>query len=357
MGTVIVTGSSGLVGSECVRHFASRGFDVVGIDNDMRAQFFGDEASTREQGRRLEREFPNFRLVEADIRETLSISEVFADRSSAIELVIHAAAQPSHDWAARSPATDFTVNAYGTLNLLEAVRKHCPRAVFIFVSTNKVYGDTPNALPLVEQETRWEIPADHHYANGIDESMSIDQSKHSLFGVSKTAADLMVQEYGRYFGMHTACFRGGCLTGPAHRGAELHGFLSYLMSCTVTGKPYRIIGYKGKQVRDNIHSSDLAAAFECFYRRPGSGKVYNIGGARRNSCSVLEAVALCEKIAGKRLNVSYEDQSRQGDHMWWITDTSRFRADYPEWRPRFDLETTLTQIYEARAELELAKTS
>ena len=357
MGVVIVTGSNGLVGSECVRHFAPLGFDVVGVDNDMRAKFFGPAASTKEQGRLLAEAFPRFRRVEADIRETKVIDRLFEEYGASIELVIHAAAQPSHDWAARRPATDFTVNANGTLILLEAARRFSPKAAFVYVSTNKVYGDRPNELPLVEQETRWEIPSSHPYLNGIDETMSVDQTKHSLFGVSKTAADLMVQEYGRYFGMNTACFRGGCLTGPAHKGAELHGFLSYLMGCVVEGKPYKIFGYRGKQVRDNIHSADLAAAFECFFRRPKPGEVYNIGGGRENSCSVLEAVELCERIADKKLDVSYSDENRKGDHIWWITDTAKFRRHYPEWKQRFGLETTLEQIHEAHAESRYSRAS
>jgi CDP-paratose 2-epimerase len=275
------------------------------------------------------------------------MERIFSEYSSSISLIVHAAAQPSHDWAARDPHTDFTVNANGTLTLLELARIYARQVVFIFTSTNKVYGDLPNHLPLLEQQTRWEIEPGHRFRNGINESMPIDQTTHSLFGVSKVSADLLVQEYGRYFQMATACFRGGCLTGPAHSGAELHGFLAYLMKCVVSGHRYTVYGYKGKQVRDNIHSSDLVTAFDCFYRAPQSAAVYNIGGGRFSHCSVLEAIQLCEKIAGRKLETEYCDKNRQGDHLWWVSDTSKFEADYPQWRRRFGLEEILTQIYEA----------
>lgn len=350
MGVAVITGSNGLVGSECVRRFAGLGLDVVGIDNDMRRRFFGPEASTRSQERILQAELPTFRAEDIDIRDEHGVDRVFGDYGQSIELVIHAAAQPSHDWAAKCPVTDFTVNANGTLNLLEATRRRCPEAAFVYVSTNKVYGDRPNSLPLVELDTRWEIEPGHAFEPGIDESMSLDQTKHSLFGVSKASADLMVQEYGRYFGMKTACFRGGCLTGPAHRGAELHGFLAYLMRCVVERRPYTVFGYKGKQVRDNIHSADLAAAFEQFYRAPRVGEVYNIGGGRFSCCSMLEAVDLCERVAGRRLDWTYSSQNRQGDHMWWVSNTAKFEEHYPAWRRQFDLEATVTQIHAALSE-------
>lgn len=260
---------------------------------------------------------------------------------------MHTAAQPSHDWAAREPHTDFGVNAIGTLNLLESTRKHCPDAVFVFTSTNKVYGDTPNRLPLVELDTRYELEPSHPYYPGIDETMSIDQTKHSLFGVSKAAADLMVQEYGRYFGMKTVCFRGGCLTGPAHAGTELHGFLAYLMKCTVTGQPYRVFGYKGKQVRDNIHSFDLVNAFWEFFKAPRSGEVYNIGGSRHSNCSMLQAIAECEKISGKKLSWTYVEDNRIGDHIWWISDVRKFQRHYPAWRYKYNLDGILREIYAA----------
>ena len=271
---------------------------------------------------------------------------MFLEYAGSITAVIHTAAQPSHDWAAREPLTDFGVNALGTLNMLELTRQHCPDAVFIFTSTNKVYGDTPNALPLVEKETRWEVEAQHGYAtHGIDETMSIDQCKHSVFGASKVAADVMVQEYGRYFGMKTAVFRGGCLTGPGHSGAELHGFLSYLMKCVMTGREYRIFGYKGKQVRDNIHSCDLVEAFCHVLRAPRCGEVYNIGGSRHSNCSMLEAIEMCEAIAGKKLNHTYVDEARIGDHIWWISDVRRFQSHYPQWRYQYDIRRILEEIY------------
>src|SRR6266487_5133783 len=297
MNSALVTGSSGLIGSETCKHFAAEGFAVVGIDNDMRARFFGPEASTTETRLELEKSLRHYTHEFADIRDGEKIDAVFARHGGTIKLVVHTAAQPSHDWAAREPLTDFGINAVGTLNLLESTRRHCPEAVFLFTSTNKVYGDTPNRLPLVERESRWEIDPAHPYREGIDETMSVDQTKHSLFGASKVAADMLVQEYGRYFGMKTAVFRGGCLTGPAHAGAELHGFLAYLMKCTVTGEPYRVFGYKGKQVRDNIHSYDLVNAFWEFFKAPRVGEVYNIGGGRHCYCSMLQAIAACEEIS------------------------------------------------------------
>src|SRR5262245_6728197 len=303
--TVIVTGSSGLIGSETAKRFVQNALRVVGIDNDMRAHFFGPEASTRANRDELVKNLREYEHHEIDIRDAKAINSLFRKHRGKIRAVVHTAAQPSHDWAAREPQTDFTVNANGTLNLLEAAREICPEAPFVFVSTNKVYGDTPNRLPLRELPLRWEIAEGHEYEPGISETMSIDYTKHSLFGASKTAADILVQEYGRYFGMPTACFRGGCLTGPAHAGTELHGFLSYLMICTVTGRPYRVFGYNGKQVRDNIHSFDLVESFAEFVRAPRAGEVYNIGGSRHSNCSMLEAIEMCEQISGKKLNWSY----------------------------------------------------
>jgi CDP-paratose 2-epimerase len=351
MSIAILTGSAGLIGAEAARHFARSGLTVTGIDNDMRRRFFGDDASTRWSRNVLETGLKNYRHVDADIRDTSAMRAVFARYGRDIALVIHTAAQPSHDWAAREPVTDFTVNAKGTLNLLLMTREFCPEAPFIFCSTNKVYGDRPNTLPLVEQQTRWELAPDHPYAaHGIDEHLSIDASTHSLFGVSKASADLMVQEFGRYFGMKTACFRGGCLTGPGHSGAMLHGFLSYLMKCAVTGAPYRVLGYKGKQVRDNIHSADLVAAFDAFFRKPRSGEVYNIGGGRHANCSMLEAIAMCEELTGRPMNWSYVDENRVGDHIWWLSDIRKFQSHYPEWRLTYDIRSTLTEIYEATRE-------
>ncbi len=351
MATAIVTGSGGLIGSESVAHFAERGFDVIGMENDMRARFFGPEASTARMTEALGERFPSFHSRAIDIRDREAVERVFAERGQDIELVIHTAAQPSHDWAASDPHTDFAVNALGTLNLLEASRRHADGATFVFCSTNKVYGDTPNLLPLVELERRLELPEEHPYFAGVDTSMSIDRSTHSLFGVSKTAADLLVQEYGRYFGLPTVCFRGGCLTGPNHAGTRLHGFLSYLMRATVTGEPYTVFGYAGKQVRDNIHSADLVGAFEHFHldARAG-GAVYNIGGGREVNCSMLEAIELCQQISGRELQWTLSERNRVGDHRWWISDLRPFAADYPGWRIEHSLQDILRELHDANAE-------
>ncbi len=350
MSTVLVTGAAGLVGSEAVRRFHSLGWNVVGVDNDMRGRLFGAQASTAWMAERLQRTLEDYRHESIDIRDRERMFALVRSISPDLALVIHAAAQPSHDWAARDPLADFAVNAQATLMLLEAVRRHAPEAVFIFTSTNKVYGDAPNRLPLVELETRYELPEAHDWWQGIPESLSIDQSLHSLFGVSKASADLLVQEYGRYFGLRTITLRGGCLTGPGHAGTELHGFLAYLMKCTVTGTPYRVLGYKGKQVRDNIHSSDLVSAFECVARSPRTAAVYNIGGGRDVNCSVLEAISICEEIADRELVWEYVDENRIGDHLWWISDISAFRTDYPDWSPRYDLRGILEEIHEHSAE-------
>ena len=347
MSLALVTGSAGLIGSEAVRHFASVGLDVVGIDNDMRARFFGPEASTKWMQQELATTLPElYRHVELDIRDREGVERLMQDFGDQIELIVHTAAQPSHDWAAREPHTDFGVNAVGTLNLLEAMRLHAPHATFIFTSTNKVYGDTPNRLPLQELEQRWEIDPSHEYAAGISESMSIDQTKHSLFGASKVAADVLVQEYGRYFDLHTACFRGGCLTGPNHSGTQLHGFLAYLMKCCATGEPYSVFGYGGKQVRDNIHSADLIAAFDAFFRAPRIAEVYNIGGSRFSNCSMLEAIDLCQEITGRELDWTYKEANRIGDHIWWVSDVSKFAAHYPDWSLTRDVPAILREIYE-----------
>jgi CDP-paratose 2-epimerase len=347
MSVAIVTGSAGLIGSGTCQKFHAEGFDIIGIDNDMRAVFFGADASTAATRQRLEATLKNYRHQNIDIRDRDAIEGLFRRLGSAVKVVIHTAAQPSHDWAARDPHTDFGVNALGTLNMLEATRQHCPEAVFIFTSTNKVYGDTPNRLPLVELETHYDIDPAHPYHQGIDETMSIDQTKHSLFGASKASADLLVQEYGVYFGMKTVCFRGGCLTGPAHAGTELHGFLAYLMKCTAVGLPYRVFGYKGKQVRDNIHSHDLVEALWEFFKAPRSGEVYNIGGSRHSCCSMLQAIKACERITGRELNWTYEDDNRIGDHIWWISSVAKFQSHYPGWRYRYDLEGILREIHEA----------
>lgn len=351
MKIALITGSAGLIGSESVAFFCERGFTAVGIDNNMRERFFGKEASTEWNRDRLLERYPG-RYVhhDMDIRDPGAVERVFDEYGADIALVIHTAAQPSHDWAASDPYTDFTVNANGTLVLLENTRRFCPEAAFIFCSTNKVYGDRPNTLPLIELEQRWEIDPAHPYAQGIDESMSIDGCKHSLFGASKVAADVLVQEYGRYFGMKTAVFRGGCLTGPSHSGTRLHGFLSYLMKCTLTGAPYHVYGYKGKQVRDNIHSRDLVSAFYHFYSAPRVAEVYNIGGSRFSCCSMREAIGLCEEIAGRKLDWSYHESNRNGDHIWWISDVRKFRRHYPEWELTCDVPAILREIYAESAQ-------
>ena len=344
-----MTGSAGLIGSETSKRFHAEGMEIVGLDNDMRAEFFGPEASTLSTRQRLESVLPRYTHQSIDIRDFEAVKKVFERYGAEIKVIVHTAAQPSHDWAARAPHIDFGVNATGTLNLLEATRLYAPEAVFIFTSTNKVYGDTPNRLPLIELEKRWEIDPAHAYAVGIDESMSIDQTKHSLFGASKVAADVLVQEYGRYFGMKTGIFRGGCLTGPGHAGTELHGFLAYLMKCTATGKPYRVFGYGGKQVRDNIHSHDLVEAFWEFFQAPRSAAVYNLGGSRHSNCSMLEAIEICEEISQKKLDWTYVEDNRIGDHIWWISDVRKFQADFPNWQYRYGIREILKEIHDACA--------
>ncbi len=342
----IITGSSGLIGSESVAFFANKFDKIIGIDNNMRQVFFGENASTEWNTRKLINDVPNFEHHAIDIRNVEELEKLFSKYNDDIKLIVHTAAQPSHDWAAREPLTDFTVNANGTLNMLEMTRLHAPEATFIFTSTNKVYGDTPNYLPLVELDKRWEINESHPYfKEGIDECMSIDQTKHSLFGASKVAADVLVQEYGKYFGMNTGVFRGGCLTGPNHSGTQLHGFLSYLMKCAITGDKYTVFGYQGKQVRDNIHSWDLVNMFWHFYQNPRQGEVYNAGGGRHSNCSMAEAIEMCEKITGKPMNYQYTETNRVGDHIWWISDVSKFKAHYPAWTWKYDINDILTQIY------------
>jgi len=339
---ILITGSAGLIGSEAVRFFSKKGHKVIGIDNNYRQYFFGEKASTEWNLELIKKECLKYEHLNLDIRDDKSLFELFQNHE--FDLIIHTAAQPSHDWAAKEPFTDFDINARGTLNLLEACRKYCPEAVFLFTSTNKVYGDTPNQLPLVEFEKRWECKEDHHYHSGIDEGMNIDQSKHSLFGVSKLAADVMVQEYGRYFNMKTMLFRGGCLTGPMHSGAEQHGFLAYLVQCILTGKKYNINGYKGKQVRDNIHSLDLINAFYQAYLNPRSGEVYNMGGGRQSNISMLEAIEKIEVISGKKANIEYIDKPRSGDHIWYISDLSKFKSHFPKWDIQRDIDQTLEEM-------------
>ena len=348
MRIALITGAAGLVGSESVQFFADKFDKVVGIDNNMRAYFFGEEASTVWNNDRLKEKHSNYISRNADIRNVSDVEIIFKEFGTDIKLIVHTAAQPSHDWAAKEPFTDFSVNATGTLNMLEMTRIHCPESVFIFTSTNKVYGDNPNYLPLVELENRWEIDSKHEfYKNGIPETFSIDHTKHSLFGASKVAADVLVQEYGKYFGMKTGIFRGGCLTGPNHSGAKLHGFLSYLMKCAITGEHYTVFGYKGKQVRDNIHSWDLVNMFWHFYQNPKSGEVYNAGGGRFSNCSMAEAIAASEKITGKKMNYTYTETNRIGDHIWWISDLSKFKNHYPNWNWKYDIDDILMQIFEA----------
>jgi len=347
MTVAVITGSAGLIGAEAARFFAAHGLEVIGIDNDMRRYFFGEESSTAWGRHQLVASVKGYHHHDIDIRDQPALEEIFQTYGAHIALVVHTAAQPSHDWAAREPFTDFTVNANGTLNLLECTRRYAPEAVFIFTSTNKVYGDTPNRLPLVEWETRWELDPAHPFsAAGIDETMSIDTTLHSLFGASKVAADILVQEYGRYFGLKTACFRGGCLTGPGHAGAQLHGFLAYLVKCAITDTPYTVFGYKGKQVRDNIHSYDLVNAFWQFFHNPRAGEVYNIGGGRFSNCSMLEAIAMTERVVGRPLRWVYQDTSRIGDHIWWISDMRKLQGHYPDWSLTYNIERIIEEIYE-----------
>ena len=351
MNIALVTGSAGLIGSESILFLQDKFDLIVGIDNDMRAYFFGKEASTAWNQNKLSQDFSNYEHHSIDIRNYSDLEVLFKKYEKDISLIIHTAAQPSHDWAAREPFTDFNINANGTLNLLELTRLHCPEAVFIFTSTNKVYGDNPNNLPLLELETRWEIDESHPYfKEGIDEKMSIDHTTHSLFGASKVAADVLVQEYGRYFGLKTATFRGGCLTGPNHSGAQLHGFLSYLMKCNITEQHYTVFGYKAKQVRDNIHSYDLVNMFWHFYQNPRSGEVYNAGGSRHSNCSMLEAITMCENITGNKMNYSYTDDNRVGDHIWYISDVSKFKSHYPDWDYRYNIEDILSEIYQSMSQ-------
>ena len=347
MSIAIVTGSGGLIGSTAVRYFSAKGLIVVGIDNDMRKYFFGEEASTAWCIADLQKELPGYIHVQADIRDQETMHTVFKKYSTDISLVLHTAAQPSHDWAARSPETDFTVNANGALVLLEATRMHSPEAPFIFTSTNKVYGDRINDSPFVEHAERYELAPENPYAeHGVDESMSIDQCLHSLFGASKVAADVLVQEYGRYFGMPTVSFRGGCLTGSGHSATQLHGFLGYVMRSALTKTPYTVFGYKGKQVRDNIHAEDLLSAFWHFVQKPRCGEVYNIGGSRFANISVLEAIEKCEQLSGNKMQVSFSDDARIGDHQWWISDVRKFQNHYPDWKYTYTIDRTLEEIYE-----------
>jgi CDP-paratose 2-epimerase len=342
----IITGSAGLIGSQACDFFSERGYKIIGIDNDMRAYFFGESSSTKDSLESLKSKINDYEHYNIDIRDYQKLNEIFSKYSNDIDIVIHTAAQPSHDWAANEPLTDFSINATGTMNMLEVTRLNCPKATFIFTSTNKVYGDTPNKSPYIqERESRWECVNDLGNPTSIDESMSIDNTKHSVFGASKVAADVMCQEYGKYFGMNVGIFRGGCLTGPNHAGAELHGFLSYLVKCIVHNKPYTIFGYKGKQVRDNIHSWDLVNMFWEFHQNPKQGEVYNAGGGRDNSTSILEAIDIINRIAGTNWsNYTQSEQNRIGDHIWYISDLTKFKTHYPNWNITIDLEETIRQM-------------
>ena len=341
----IITGSTGLIGSSASEYFLTKGIKVLGIDNDLRSYFFGKIGSNKWKEKILKKN-KLYSHCNIDIRNKDKIFEIFRVNKKKIKAIIHTAAQPSHDWAAKEPFTDFHVNATGTLNLLEAYRKYCPNASFLFTSTNKVYGDTPNFLPLEEKKLRYEIKRSHKYfKKGIDEKMSLDHTTHSLFGASKASADLLVQEYGRYFNLKTVCFRGGCLTGENHTGAQLHGFLSFLVKTIVSDKKYSVFGYKGKQVRDNIHSLDVVSAFSAFINKPKiGGNVYNIGGGRENSCSILEAIDLIEKISNKKSKYKILSKNRIGDHMWWISDNSKFKKDFPSWKIKITLKKSLEQM-------------
>jgi CDP-paratose 2-epimerase len=344
MKRMLVTGSSGLIGSEVCGYFSTQGWQIHGADNNSRAFFFGPSGDTRWNQHRLQSELPGFVHHEIDIRDRKDVLELVAEVQP--DAIVHTAAQPSHDLAAKIPFDDFDTNAVGTLNLLQAARVSVPESVFVHMSTNKVYGDAPNELPLAEKETRWDY-ASSHDVDGITEQMRIDQCKHSLFGASKVAADIIVQEYGRYFGMKTCCLRGGCLTGPNHSGVELHGFLSYLVKCNIEGKRYTIYGYKGKQVRDNIHSLDVARFIDAFIQAPRSGEVYNLGGGRGNSCSILEAFALIERISGKKMLYDYVDKNREGDHICYISNLNKMRRHYPVWNITKSLDHIFEEIYRA----------
>jgi CDP-paratose 2-epimerase len=339
---VLVTGSSGLIGSEAVRFYCQKGYQVHGIDNNMREYFFGKAGNTKINSKLLLHKYKNYIHHDFDIRNNTKINDLF--REKRFNLIIHTAAQPSHDWAAREPITDFSVNANATLIILEAVRNYAKEAIFIFTSTNKVYGDNPNKLDFIELKTRYELPRNHKFYKGINESMSIDNTTHSIFGVSKTAADLMVQEYGRYFGLRTVVFRCGCLTGQAHAAVKLHGFLAYLVKCIKERKPYSIIGFKGKQVRDNLHAYDLITAFDEYYKRPRIGEFYNMGGSRHSNISIIEAISKIEKILDKKAKTTYVDFSRKGDHQWYISDVTKFQNHYPKWNYTYSIDKVIESL-------------
>ena len=344
MKIAIITGSCGLVGSESATFFSKKGFEIIGIDNNYRKVFFGKDGDISWLRNKLKKELKNYKHFNTDIRSYNNLKKIFKKFKKNISLIIHAAAQPSHDWAKNKAFIDFDINAKGTLNLLELTRLYCPNAPFIFMSTNKVYGDNPNLLPLIERKTRWEIKGNHKFKSGIDETMSIDNCTHSFFGASKSYADIIVQEYGKNIGLKTACFRAGCITGPNHSGAKLHGFLSYLVKVSLQSKKYFLIGYKGKQVRDNIHSNDLVSCFWEYYKKPGYGEVYNMGGGRYSNCSIIEALNMVENIAGIKVKKKILKQNRVGDHIWYVSNTNRFKKKYPNWKQKFSTRRIITEL-------------
>ena len=346
MSVVIITGSSGLVGSESVEFFCKKGFDVVGIDNNLRNHFFGKDGSTIWVKKKLLNKYKNFKSNNIDIRNFNSIEKIFKKYKKNISLIIHCAAQPSHDYGKKFPILDFNVNATGTLNLLELTKRYCPNSPFIFMSTNKVYGDNPNKLKIIEKSKRWELKEKDIFFKGIDEKFSIDNCTHSFFGVSKTYADLIVQEYGKNIGLKTVSFRGGCITGPNHSGAKLHGFLSYLVKSSLTKKSYSLIGYKGKQVRDNLHSFDLVNCFWEFYKKPKYGEVYNMGGGRYSNCSIIEALDIVEKLKGVKIKKKIITKNRVGDHIWYVSNTKKFKKDYPNWRQKYNTKKIIEELIE-----------
>ena len=348
MSVVIITGSTGLVGSEAVKFFCDKGFDVVGVDNNLRKFFFGKDGSTIWLRNKLTKKYKNFKNYNSDIRNYKILNNIFKKYSKNISLIIHCAAQPSHDYGKNFPIIDFNVNATGTLNLLELTKKFCPQAPFIFMSTNKVYGDNPNKLKFYEKKLRWEIKNQNEYYKGIAEKFPIDDCTHSFFGVSKTYADLIVQEYGKNVGLKTVCFRGGCITGPNHSGAKLHGFLSYLVKLSLHKKKYSLIGYKGKQVRDNLHSKDLVSCFWEFFKRPKRGEIYNIGGGRYSNCSILEALKIVEEFTGINIKKEIIKKPRIGDHIWYISNTSKFKRDYPNWKQKYNTKKIIEELIETQ---------
>ena len=344
MKIALITGSCGLVGSESATFFSEKGFQIIGIDNNYRKVFFGKDGDISWLRNKLKKELKNYKHFNTDIRNFTNLEKIFKKYKKNISLIIHAAAQPSHDWAKNKAFIDFDINAKGTLNLLELTKLYCPEAPFIFMSTNKVYGDNPNLLPLIEKKTRWEIKGNHKFKSGIDESMSIDNCTHSFFGASKSYADIIVQEYGKNIGLKTACFRAGCITGPKHSGAKLHGFLSYLVKVSLQSKKYFLIGYKGKQVRDNIHSNDLVSCFWEYYKKPGYGEVYNIGGGRYSNCSIIEALNMVENITGIKIKKKILKHNRVGDHIWYISNTKKFKKKYPNWKQKFSTRRIITEL-------------